>query len=365
MPVRSLNLKFIVPRSPSDRGVAKALWSTHAAVNAAVCYYESQLLLMRGRGYRISDDEVKEADEVRAALLQAAREAQVRNGGPEDPGEDDEVCRLLRALYEQIVPSAVGKQGSAQAANAFLSPLADRKSAAFKSFFKEIRTIPAWVDGARNGEADAFDQANEWLATEAGQARLHATGAPPKWARLQRQGDPGWPAAFVDALDRRLKEVEGTPMLVRRLKDLGVLPLFEPYLAPKIVGTRGKVTRWDRLAFRLAVSHLLSWESWCIRAANEYAQRKERVEHFQAQHIGDTIRPAIEGLERYQTERKVELDKTGLTMDRPFRINDRMVRAWPDLRQKWLRTPDRFPEKLLQLVGEAQRRLRGRFGDPH
>ena len=41
MPVRSFNLKLVVPRGSDDRMLRQALWTTHAEVNAATKYYEA------------------------------------------------------------------------------------------------------------------------------------------------------------------------------------------------------------------------------------------------------------------------------------------------------------------------------------
>lgn len=55
MPVRSIKLKLILPRHEEASHVTRSLWTTHAAVNAAVAYYESRLLLMRAAPYATND----------------------------------------------------------------------------------------------------------------------------------------------------------------------------------------------------------------------------------------------------------------------------------------------------------------------
>src|SRR4051794_21153094 len=134
MPTRSIILKLVVPRRPDRLDAARALWSTHQAINEAVAYYERRLLWLRGMGYRTVDGPVPSA-EVITSLLEAARVAQHRNVeaavvSAEEPakGSDEEVVRLCRRLYEAIVPAAIGENGTAQAANAFLGPLTDRTS---------------------------------------------------------------------------------------------------------------------------------------------------------------------------------------------------------------------------------------------
>src|SRR5689334_21769923 len=50
MPVRSIRLRLVVPRQPSELDAARALWSTHALVNEAVALYE-RMPLLRGEAY--------------------------------------------------------------------------------------------------------------------------------------------------------------------------------------------------------------------------------------------------------------------------------------------------------------------------
>ena len=101
MPTRSIKLKFVVPRAPGHVGVRSALWTTHCAINEAVAYYEEQLLLMRGAEY-VAQERVFPGDQVRESLLQRARAAQERNGHSGEAA-DNEICQLLRKIYEWIV----------------------------------------------------------------------------------------------------------------------------------------------------------------------------------------------------------------------------------------------------------------------
>ena len=56
MPVRSFNLKLVVPRGSDDRMLREALWTTHAEVNAATRYYEERLLCLRAMPYEATVD---------------------------------------------------------------------------------------------------------------------------------------------------------------------------------------------------------------------------------------------------------------------------------------------------------------------
>ena len=367
MPVRSITVKLIVPRRKEGLPEARDLWSTHVAINRTVAYYEGLLLEMRGNSYQCSDDRLVTAEEVTAFFDQRIREACRSNGLTRNlSGEELAVIRkLLRSLYEAIVPSSIGERGDAQQANAFISPLTDPDSAAHQSIFKKIGTCPAWLEGVRNGDADAFSQAEEWLKTDEGKGRLAATGAPTKWVKLVRKQDASWPQAFAGDYDRKLKEVEGVPTIIKALKDRKAIPLFSAYLAPRIEGCEGRVSRWDRLAFRLAVGHLMSWESWCRMSADAHAQRRKRLDDFKGTYLNrEENRDGVQALRGYEQEREAELSTLGLG-PASFKIRSRMVRSWDELRAKWIHSSDRTPEKLLQISAEMQTRVKGGFGDPH
>ena len=131
---------------------------------------------------------------------------------------------------------------------------------------------------------------------------------------MARKGDPSWPKAFAEKqTEIGQNAATGIAPVIKSLKALGVLPIFPPYLAPRIIDNAGFISRWDRLAFRLAVAHLLSWESWCRRAAQEHISRRERVQTFRTQHGIDQI-PAVALLRRYEIERKAELERVALSM---------------------------------------------------
>lgn len=366
---RSIKLKLVVPRAPEHAGIPRALWATHAAINAACRYYEEQLVAMRGGAYETKAGRVPEGQTVEA-LLQQVQGARRRNGAAAASSSgNQEVVDLLRQLYADIVPSAIGEDGNAQAANAFLSPLTDLGSRGFLEIFEKIGEPPNWLAAARDGEAEAFDAAFLWLESEAGQKRLRATGAPTSWMRLAkaRPKAPDWVAAFVADYDRKSTEAAGVPTRIRRLRELGVLPLFEPYFHHRIVSADGVVTRWDRLAFRLAVGHLLSWESWCRRAADDHARRHARLERFEATHLSESMRHRLPDLRRYERERQAEIVARGDLPegDRPFRIRPRMIRGWRELREAWLKAKAHDPGSLVAQIAVTQTKLRGRFGDPH
>lgn len=364
MPIRSLKLKLVVPRQPDRLDAARSLWTTHAVINEAVRYYETRLLLMRGQRYLDRDGWKGEA-EVRQDLTALVQAAQASNAVTE-PLDAAAALPLLAQLYTAIVPSALGEKGTAQNANRYLGPLTDPVSRGELDVFAKLAEPPVWVDAVRAGEPLGFEQATTWLASPAGQARLRMTGAPPAWAKAAQAADPTWPTAFVDDLDRKRQEAAGTPTVVRRLKAAGVLPLFPPCVAPQLTSADGVISRWDRLAFRLAVAHLLSWESWSRLAADEHAARRTRVETFRATHLTGTMADRVAALRRYETERKAELERVALPMgERDFLVTERMTRGWPELRDKWLKAKDPSEAALLEIAAKEQTKKRGRFGDAH
>src|SRR5690349_11469289 len=94
MTVRSVNLKLVVPRDEAALGLRQALWVTHAEVNAATCYYERWLLLIRAGAYEQSGDAQDEhravsLEEAAQRSLQAARAAQRANQAREGTEEQD------------------------------------------------------------------------------------------------------------------------------------------------------------------------------------------------------------------------------------------------------------------------------------
>jgi hypothetical protein len=73
MPVRSFNLKLVIPRGSADRMLREDLWTTHAEVNAATRHYEEQLLCLRAAPYEVSS--ATAVDGRRMVTLEEAEEA--------------------------------------------------------------------------------------------------------------------------------------------------------------------------------------------------------------------------------------------------------------------------------------------------
>jgi hypothetical protein len=153
MPVRSINLKLIVPRSEHGESLRRSLWTTHDEVNAATRYYDQQLLNLRAAIYESVTTEEKRfvsQEEAEATALAAAREAQRANMERADaagnqPGSDAEIVAAVQSLYRLLVPAETGA-GSAQDANGYLSPLTDPASRGFGAAAEKLeRPRPNWL----------------------------------------------------------------------------------------------------------------------------------------------------------------------------------------------------------------------------
>jgi len=280
MVTRAVNFKIIVPRGKKDQSAAQALWTTHREINQATRYYEELLLSLRQRPILYRDGSERsetEAAQIARDLADVARRINNRN----TLSNHDDALRLFRGLYEAIVPSAIGKKKvSAQKANQFASPMLDPDSQGLLTIFEKIEDPPDWIKGVRAGKPSSFDAAYNWLKTEQGKARLVEANRPPKWIKEARNNNEDWLTYFVEDYDKKVKEVGSVPNLIRELRDMGLLPLARPYFATRIDGNTAAVSKWDRLAIRLAVAHLLSWESWVLNSAKEHQKRIDDVETF-------------------------------------------------------------------------------------
>ncbi|HJU20621.1 MAG TPA: type V CRISPR-associated protein Cas12b [Stellaceae bacterium] len=374
MPVRSINLKLIVPRGVTGVDLRQSLWDTHAAVNAATRYYEERLLPLRGLLYELRADDTSQNErrqvpqaEVERQALALAREAQRANlaragSANASLGSDQDVLTALQRLYAHIAPDETG-EASAQAANAFLSPLCDPRSKGFGAAADKLdRPRPNWLTMA-DDDPQLLDAANAWFASDASRDWRSDTGSPPAWVRAAREGKPEWPQHFREKLKAlATASAEGPEAAVLRLRELYLLPLFKPYFPPRMAGSSEGVTPWDRLAFRLAVSHLLSWQAWVRRAAEQHEARREMLRAFRARVVTPEVEVLIEHVRGYEAARSEALSGLGLGPAR-YTLHRRQLRGWDDLRQAW-RKSSSMPEALRAIAADHQTRKRGRFGDP-
>ena len=100
-------------------------------------------------------------------------------------------------------------------------------------------------DQAKSEAPEALDAANAWLDTEAARQWFGDIGSPPWRVRPPRKGGSAWPAAFIENRARLEEQATpGPPSIVKPLNDLGLLPLFEPCLTPRITEDMAAIRRW-------------------------------------------------------------------------------------------------------------------------
>jgi hypothetical protein len=367
MVFRAINLKLILRRDESGRELRQALWQTHSVINEAVAEIERILLLCRGRGYRFGDDEIRTAEEVQRDAIQFAREVQATNGRPA-LGRDDEMLQALSQLYETLVPSVLlddhgdPLDGDAQKSGGLCSPLMDPDSAGMQDVFrKTLAQMPGWV--AQMDQADSGWEAESaaWLTSDEGRVLQEIKGRRPAWIKNALAGLP-WQQEFIADQERKRKQTQGDALVVRRLREeLGLLPLMKPPVSSRFADWKGGLKPWDRLAMRLAVAHLLSWESWNHRAAREHLKVQQQVERQQAEL--DRWPEAIKALRAYERERHELLKRSTLaTDDRPYTVGMRAIRGWDRVRDAWRQGGDQT--RRMERLAELQTQLRGKFGDP-
>lgn len=375
MPVRSINLKLLIPRDDAHASLRQTLWVTHSEVNAATRYYEEQLLALRAtpyeRGQTSPDQPANKVtpEEARALALSVARARQAENlrragSASTVVGSDDDVLAAVNDLYRKLLPEETG-EGSAQDANAYLSPLTTPGSKGFAAAADKLgRPRPNWVAMPPDDPA-AADAAVAWFGSDASAEWRKDTGSPAKWLRAARQNKPDWPQLFREKLEElQQKSAQGPEAVIARLQTLHLLPLFEPYFPKRMVEqVRGGVTPWDRLAFRLAVSHLLSWEAWCRRAAQDRAMRIQRRDDYASTAITPETAPLIEKVRGFEKARGQELSRLGLG-PAEYELRPRQLRGWADLREAWRKAKATDINTLRAIAGDHQAKKKGKFGDP-
>lgn len=398
MATKTINLKMILNRSESAEAkeLRQALWTTHEAVNKAVAEIERVLLLCRGRSYwvREKDKEGKDverevkAEAVRKEALELARNVQHKNG-KSSMGSDDEIISALQQLYEALVPSVLlDKKGeplkgdSQSVGNSFARPLMrpDPKVGPFPDVAqKALNAMPLWIHiisrdncepqknrnhakfKIKNTEIEyCFEidpvQAKDWIAGE-GAAYInrmdHVSGAKNAWLKkIKEEKHDEWPMLLAENYFEMQHDVR---ILIRNRLwgELKLLPLFSPYFED---------FKWNGLAVRLAVAHLLTWESWNHRCRKEYEKLSEKVREKEdaVAQIDSGIRQKIEA---YQHQRQEELKKNSLATDeREFKINPRMLRALDRVIETWKKCSTQPMRE--EALAKLQTDLQGKFGDP-
>lgn len=372
MPIRTVNLKLVLGKKSETAELRQALWFTHSIVNEAVARIEQLLLLCRGDAYWTVDIEGKEKlipeHEVNATALKLARTVQQKNGVP-FAGRDKEILNALRSLYERIVPSCLlddkgnPQNGDAQTSNAWVSPLMDPDSKGGLSVYEKVLDPPPFWFEQKATDSVGWEQASvTWLESDDGQRLQNYPGSPPAWVRKLRKGQP-WQEDFITDQAKKKKEIEeGSAPIVKELKELGLLPICDPMVRKALDPEGSGVSVWDRLAVRLAVTHLLSWESWNHRTRTEHEAAKAKLDELKKEYAGFT--ESFGQLRRYESERHRQLKQVSLADDsNPYRIGLRTMRGWERVRQQWLQSGNTAEERKA-IAKRLQTRLGGKFGDP-
>jgi len=386
MATRTINLRMILDRGEEGLELRKALWTTHEEVNRAVAAIEGILLLCRGASYWTLDDDGDEVivpeKQVREEALEMARAAQAANGRA-GAGSDEEVLRALRFMYKALVPSclldAKGNpvKGDAQRIGQnYAGPLTDVNCDPFEELAKKViprffdqsfllpcdaeeydRESPEFCRLTRNG-ADVYYRidAKKALAWAEGKGRhfieQKVAGADDTWIKQYRAGDAKWAVSLM----RKQNLLGGDPRLRLRFhhkQKLGLLPIAQPHFEQML---------WNRLAFRLAVAHMLSWESWNHRTARQYDRVLGRLEAEKK--AAEPLEELIDRLRDYERERHEELKRVAKADDEnPYRLLGRAVRGFDRVMERW-RGGAATAAARKKVLDELQTRLRGRFGDP-
>lgn len=364
MPTRTINLKMILPRKAEGAELRQALWTTHEEINKAVAYIEGILLLCRGESYWTTDQDGNDVEvlreDVRREALKLARAAQAKNNGC-PIGSDDEVLSALRTLYKAMVPSCVldtkgdPKKGNAQSiGNSYAGPLFSKSEAGpFADTAEKLPDrIPEWA------QSDPVDikAALEWARGKEGNEYLSIPrkGNDNTWKTQFRNNSEQWPISLAESWN----ELQTDPRLVVRelaWRVLHLLPLAQPYFSSSIG------FRWTRGALRLAVAHLLSWESWNHRTAGEFTKIQKDLK--EAHEDSMSHKENLERLREYERKRHEELKRISFANDdNPYRIGKREIRAWDVVTEQWKKVNGEADRKNVLI--KLQRKLKGKYGDP-
>ncbi len=405
MPIRTINLKMILGSKDETKELRQALWATHKQINSAVAEIERVLLLCRGKSYWMVDEkgdevQIPESQVVQDALVMA-REAQRRNG-KEGIGSDKEILSNLRMLYEQVVPSCRLDEnenpikGNAQSiGSSYAGPLFDFDTCSIKKnktedesgpfselVSKKLEELPGWITEIQrdvfnkknlshfkfkeSNNVESFysvniEQANDWYQSKPIQNMLSENKAFNKdgWKKKKFRDDDTWVVDFAEKqLDLIKGPKEGPKIKIRETlwKKNGLLPIG------KLFFDKDKVSNlWNRLAARLAVAHLLSWESWNHNTKKEYDKAVDYRNKLNEKHSG--FEEKFTALRQYEAERHAKLHEVALADDdKPFKIGIRAIRAWDRVREEWNKN-DCDEAGRRQVLKDLQTKLRRKFGD--
>ena len=314
---------------------------------------------MRQDQYEPRDGDIVPKEEVVEQAKWLLQSAWDQNGVPDHERKEDEALEALERLYHVIV------KGTAQEANALISPFFDAESKAFAGHNDIIQNLPNWLGGELE---DIKAAAEDWLADGHHHQLKPSTGATPAWYKKAIAGDWDWPGELHKWGESKKEAItKGPAGIVLTLRELRVLPLCPSYFAPKL-NSASKVTSWDRLCFRLAVAQLESWQTWSEKSAEEYQRRSEDLRQKESNFSGDDAQKVFEALQGYEGDRSNETMALNPHLgeeEHKTRITSRTLRGWSDLKEAWTKDKDQTPESLKAITAKHQTKKKGRFGDPH
>jgi len=372
MSVRSIRLKLCFHRRDLEekayaRDMRRALWSTHDFCHRCTSAYIHLLLEMRQKGLYIregGDDEVYVSGEEWAERL----EKRLRGRGVADDVVQEALPRL-QALYGSIVKSSVEKAtGKGTDSRAIHSVLVNAKSeGGAKASAKRRLFKPLWQRDAK-GKAVYDGKPKVWasqavgiLEDESTQEVLGSSKKQDTWQKVYAK-DPDNIEAWGDLLKKKLKEwekAEAAYNVQGWLSANGVLPIMDSMSSAEIADTpEGLLSKYERSAFKDAVSILNAWESGNTNTYNEHQKRREAVEQWHEQHAKShqTVIGMFRQMESLMTatSRRVGFGNASTTV----RIGPRAVRGWSDYIAPWLREhPDATDEEVDQFVADRLLRL--------
>jgi hypothetical protein len=199
------------------------------------------------------------------------------------------------------------------------------------------------------------EAADRWARSEKDRIERKVSGAKDRWKRQFEADDKGWAASFISK-QYELRKDERIQIRKDVWERLGLLPLCQPYFKDSV----GML--WDRLATRLAVAHLLSWESWNHRTRKEFENVKAALSSAKEEALPHES--WLERLREYERERHEELKKIAFADDdNPFRVGKRAIRGWDRVLEQWQKN-GKTKDDRTQILADLQTKLRGKFGDP-
>lgn len=381
VPVRSIELKLVPPH---QAGAWQALGTTHRVVMDEAAFYMQELLLLRGRAVATADaalaralghpagEDSRDADglfQLSEAVVQRQLVERLKQQFKKTKEEAQALVPKLQSLYALLVPSVEGRDGDAQAANRLMGPLVDPSSEGGTGAYAKAEA-PDWVSLKQAGDSSWEASARDWAAAIA--AEPNPTGRQPGW-RTALKKDPlqlsGWVESFLKSLSDNAAKIMpgGESALLQELRAGGLLPFLKrPPLKQRIQasrkGERGYLSKWDRLAFKLAISRLLSWESWNLRCANQHEERRHRVEGLEAR-LNQQPELAAH-LRAFEAWRQAELARAGaLASEEAYALGRRAVRHFDRLAEAWRTTPG-DPKALRDAAATLQKKDPRAFPDP-